>query len=323
MLRPTHILLSGIAALALAAGVVCWVWWHPSQPTIASNSQSLISNPPSLPLLPVVEKIIREGPQLPYLKFTFLIKELPLDLSPQDIDALIAFISGPQPRAFQDGEWGSLVNDIEECLTVQTVPSEKVAHGLITIFRDESKSQMQRDYALQHIGGFLIYLIHTQGAPPSTGQSPSSPISNLQFLLLSELKSAAADTSKPWSGTALNLLDGSLRAADYRTVEIPGLSRQSLTSLSIAAFQDPSAPLNARIPALQAAARCGSPEALAAARDILAAPSSPLMLVQVAASVVSQLGNKNDLPLLNSRLAANEKHARIALSQAIQTLSAN
>ena len=267
---------------------------------------------------------------MPYLKFTFLIKELPLDLSSQDIEALIAFISGPQPRVFQDGEWGSLVNDIEECLTVQTVPSEKVAHALIAIYRDETKIQMQRDYALQHIGGFLIYLIHTSKSDinnhPSTiinPSSPQSPIPNLQSLLLSELKSAAADTSKPWSGTALNLLDGCLRAADYRTVEIPGLDPGTLSALSIAAFQNPSAPLNARIPALQVAARHNSQEALSAARAILADPSSPLMLVQSSAAVVSQLGSKDDLPLLNSRLAANEKHARFALTEAIQNLSRN
>jgi hypothetical protein len=348
MPHRSHILLSGIAALALAAGVACWVWLQPSQGPISSHPHSAIPNPKSLPLLPVVEKIVREGPQIPYLKFNFLIKELPLDLTPQDIDALIAFISGPKPPAFQDGEWGSLVNDIEECLTVQTVPSEKVAHALIAIYRDESKIQMQRDYALQHIGGFLIYLIHTSPQnseiqnqqssignpspssihdPQSTTQDPSSspqsPIPNLQSLLLSELKTAASDTTKPWSGTALNLLDGSLRAADYRTVDVPGLNAEILSSLAIPAARNTSAPLNARIPGLQVAARLNSSEALDLARSIIADPASPILLVQAAAATISQLGSSEDLALLTNRLSANEKHARSALNQAIQKLSSH
>ena len=335
MPHRSHILLSGIAALALAAGVACWVWLQPSQGPISSHPHSAIPNLKSLPLLPVVEKIVREGPQIPYLKFNFLIKELPLDLTPQDIDALIAFISGPKPPAFQDGEWGSLVNDIEECLTVQTVPSEKVAHALIAIYRDESKIQMQRDYALQHIGGFLIYLIHTSPqnseiqnhqssiGNPSPSSSSQAPSSELQALLLTELKSAASNTTKPWAGTALNLLDGSLRAADYRTMDVPGLDPEILSSLAIPAARDTSAPLNARIPGLQVAARLNSSEALDLARSIVADPASPILLVQAAAATISQLGSSEDLALLTNRLSANEKHARSALNQAIQKLSSH
>jgi hypothetical protein len=323
-----RILLSSTAAVAIAAGIACWIWLRQDPPS--SNPQSKIHNPISLPLLPVVEKIVREGPQIPYLKFNFLIKELPLDLTPQDIDALIAFISGPKPPAFQDGEWGSLVNDIEECLTVQTVPSEKVAHALIAIYRDESKIQMQRDYALQHIGGFLIYLIHTSpqnseiqnqhssiGNPPSSHQSP---IPNLQSLLLSELKTAATDTTKPWSGTALNLLNGSLRAADYRTLDVPGLNAEIIADLAVTAARDISAPLNARIPGLQVAARLNSPAALTLARSILADPTSPIMLVQSASAAISRLGSIDDLPLLLTRSDSANRHTSIALNAAIRSI---
>jgi hypothetical protein len=260
---------------------------------------------------------------MPYLKFNYLIKELPLNLAEHDIQALIGFISGPRPSAFQEAEWGSLVNDIEENLTVQTVPSPQVADALIAIYRDETKIQMQRDYALQHIGGFLIYLIHTQGAPTTAGPSSSSTqsqISNLQSLLLSELKSAATDASKPWTGTALNLLDGCLRAADYRTVEIPGLNADTLVALALPVARDPAAPLNARLPALQLAARRGSPAARDLAREILSSPDPGVMLTQSASAVLARLGTPEDLPLLQTASSSATRHTSPALNEAIRAI---
>ena len=331
------------ALLLGAAGTGLWLASKPGQSSgpSASHPQSPISNPPSLPLHPVVTRILREGPDLPYLKFNYLIKELPLNLAAHDIQALITFISAPAPAKFQDAEWGSLVNDIEECLTVQTLPSPQVAQALIAIFRDPQKIQMQRDYALQHIGGFAIYLIHT-GVPTSVGQPPSSSPptihsqlstlppsspstihsqpSTLLPLLLNELKSAAAHSSQPWSGTALNLLDGLLRAATYRAVDIPGLDAASLVEIAIPIARDPSAPLNARLPALQVAARHDSPAARDLARQILATPDSSLMLIQSASAALAAVGTAADLPLLHTATVTATRHTAPALNEAIRAI---
>jgi hypothetical protein len=313
------------AALAAAVGVACLVWSKKTIPQTASHPQSPISHPRSLPNHPVVGKILSEGPQLPYLKFNYLIKELPLHLAAHDIEALIAFISGPCPSGFQEAEWGSLVNDIEENLTVQTVPSLRVAEALIAIYRDETKIQMQRDYALQHIGGFAIYLVHTgaKGTSEPSGSSPSSihdPQSAIFNPLLAELKSAAADTSKPWSGTALNLLDGCLRAADYRNVSVPGLNTETLVQLALPIARDPSAPLNARLPALQVAARHDSPAARDLAREILASPDPGVMLTQSAAAALARLGTQEDLALLQTASANSSRHTAPAINQAIRSI---
>lgn len=246
---------------------------------------------------------------MPYLKFNYLIKELPLNLAPHDIDALIGFISAPRPPKFQEAEWGSLVNDIEECLTVQTLPSGKVAQALIAIYRDESKIQMQRDYALQHVGGFAIYLVHTGAV-----SSPLLP------RLTDELKQAASDGSKPWSGTAFNLLDGLLRAAEYRSVEVPGLNADRLVEMALPIARDPSTPLNARLPALQVAARHNSPAARDLAREILSSPDSSLMLVQCASATLARLGTAEDLPLLQTASASAGRHTAPALNEAIHSI---
>jgi hypothetical protein len=339
MKTKTTLLLASTAALLAVGG---WLMW-PEKPTpqASSNPQSPISNPQSLPLRPIVSRIIHEGPDLPYLKFNYLIKELPLNLAPHDIDALIAFITGPRPKKFQDAEWGSLVNDIQENLTVQTTPSQAVARALIAIFRDETKIQMQRDYALQHIGGFAIYLVHTgsigardssRPSSPSTirnhqstiiNPSPSSPqsqIPHLQSLLLSELTSAASQSTKPWSGTALNLLDGLLRAAEYRNADIPGLSHEALVALAIPIARDPAAPLNARLPALQVAARRDSPAARDLARAILSSPEPGIMLTQSAAAALARLGTTDDLLLLQTASNSATRHTATALNEAIRSI---
>lgn len=313
-MNRSRLILSGIAVLALAGGVANWTRSGKSPgPSASAHPKSPIPIPQSLPLHPVVARIVKDGPTMPYLKFNYLIKELPTDLAAHDIEALIAFIMAPRPPAFQDAEWGSLTNDIQEALSVQTVPSQKVCEALIATYRDESRIQLMRDYALQHIGGFAIYLVHTRSVredtlPPFFGD------------LTGELNSAATQTFKPWSGTALNLLDGLLRAAEYRSVEVPGLNGESLVALALPIARDPSAPLNARLPALQVAARHDSPAARDLAREILSSPEPGLMLVQSASAALARLGTADDLPLLRSVSANATRHTAPALNEAIRSI---
>lgn len=312
------------AAILTAVGIVAW--WRNEAPapavTILTSATDCRPTATRLPLHPVVARIVNDGPLMPYLKFNYLIKEIPTDLAPHDIDALIAFVSGRQPGRFMEAEWGSLVNDIEEALTVQTIPSEKVARALSAIYRDESRTQLQRDYALQHIGGFAIYLIHAHHAPPGVAvpDFPPPAVTPLFSLLLNDLLHATSDPAKPWAGTALNLLDGILRAAESRSTRIPGLNLNSLVALALPIAENPALPLNARLPALQLAGRHRAPQAASLARSILSEPGSHLMLIQAAAAVLAQCGTQHDLPLLNARLADNQPHTRVALDHAIKSI---
>lgn len=251
---------------------------------------------------------------MPYLKFNYIIKEIPTNLAPHDIEALVGMLLGPKPAAFGEGEWGSIANDIEESLSVQVVPSARVAEAMITIYRDEARTQMQRDYALQHIGGFAIYLVHTRDTRNGT-------LPEFFGSLVDELKSATQDGSKPWAGTAFNLLDGLLRAAEYRGTEVAGLTPDELATQAMKVATDAKAPLNARLPALQLASRRNAPEALPFARQILKAPDSGVMLVQCAAAVLGQHGGAEDLALLQQQLATGKPHTQAALNAAIQQLS--
>lgn len=312
--------------LAAGVGLVVWRKWSvaPNQSQlVVPRDRPVAKAAASRPLNLVVSQILKEGPSTPYLKFNYLIKELPVDLGDHDLKALIEFISGPKPTGFQDAEWGSLVNDIEKAITLQTVPNPLVAEGLIAIYRDESKIQMQRDYALQHIGGFAMHLVQAESATSGDVSSPSkiesrqSPIFNL---LLSELTSAAGQTDKPWSGTALNLLDGLLRNAEYSNINLPDLTSQSLLEMALPIARDPSATLNARLPALQVAARHESPAARELAREILSSPNADLMLVQSAAAALAHLGTAEDLPLLQAASASATRHTAPALNEAIRSI---
>jgi len=264
----------------------------------------------------VVKRIVEEGPSTPYLKLNYIIKEIPTDLAQHDIDALLAFITGPHPHTFSDGEWGSLTNDIQEALTVQSTPNQKVANTLIATYRDESRTQMMRDYALQHIGGFAIYLVHTSRSAIGSEQA------SIFTPLLAELKSASADSSKPWAGTAFNLLGGLLRAAEARNIEIPGLSVSDLTAAAVNTAKNQGAPLNARLPALQFATSHDSPQARSLAREILTSPDPGIMLTQSASATLARLGTKEDLPLLQTASASASRHTAPSIDEAIHSIKA-
>lgn len=305
--------LLGTLVLAIVAGSG-GVAWHASRPKPTAFPVRAVAEPaPAPPFQPVVSRILTEGPTMPYLKFNYLIKELPTNLPRHDITALLDFITAPRPSRFSEGEWGSLTNDIQEALSVQTVPSEAVCDRFIATYRDQARIQMMRDYALQHIGGFAMYLVHTrenrQGTLP--GFFPK---------LVGEMKTAAGDPSKPWAGTALNLLDGLMRATEYRGEELAELNTPELIQLASPVAARSDIPLNARIPALQLMARRRAPEALVIARGILADPASHLMLVQSSAAVIGELGAQDDLALLEKANTTASRHSQPAIRTALKRL---
>lgn len=310
-------------AVSLLIALTSWVLWnhaHRTQPlTLPASPESVKDSKPEAepPLLPAVAHLVEQGSEQPYLRCLYLIKELPTDLAPQDLRALIAFISGPPPTHFLETEWGSLVNDIEEALTVQKTPSHEVAQALIAIHRDETSRQLLRDYALQHLGGFAIYLVHTGHLPAPV----DSPIASLFTNLVAELDSAAGHADRPWAGTALNLLDGLLRAADSHGLNLPNLTADHLVQLAIPLALNPSAPLNVRLPGLQVATRRHAPEVLPLARRILETPDASIMLIQCASATLAELGTPDDLKLLERLAPQASVHTQVAINEAMRAIS--
>lgn len=307
------------AAVLVAGGLGVGLSWHLRKGGSASDSRTLETENPKPetrpPLHPAVARIVGEGPSMPYLKFNYLIKEIPTDLAEHDIAALLDLVSGPAPAAFRETEWGSLANDIEEALTVQTRPSAAVARGLRNIYRDESRPRIQRDYALQHIGGFAIFLVRTQSEPMP------EPARGILDSLLADLRHAVSDPSNPWAGTSLNLLDGILRAAESRSIAVRDLDPAALVALALPIAGNPALPLNSRLPALQMIGRHRVPEAAPLARNLLSDPAASVMLVQASAAILARCGTEADLPLLRRMAAAAGPHTRPALDNAIRTLA--
>lgn len=106
------------------------------------------------PIRPCVSEVVAAGAFQPYLRLNYLVKAIPLDLAESEIGALLGFIRQPRPAGFTELQWGSVVNDIEETLTTQRVPSGRVARALASIRRQPAAPAVLRDYALQHLGGF-------------------------------------------------------------------------------------------------------------------------------------------------------------------------
>ena len=288
------------AAAALAAGLAFLpgLLRHGDAPAGASGEARQASagaRTPGAPapLRPCVSEVVAAGAFQPYLRLNYLVKAVPLDLAESEIGALLGFIRQPRPAGFTELQWGSVVNDIEEILTTQRVPSGRVARALSSIRRDPAAPAVLRDYALQHLGGFCIHLVRTAGGD-RPGFFPG---------MLAEVAEAAGKRDDPSAGTAINLLDGILRAAEETGRPVPGLDPDRVVALALPLAADQAAPLNARLPALQAAARRGSPEALAVARSVLAAPRSGpeaphFMLVQGACAALGRLGGAGDCPAL-------------------------
>ena len=74
--------------------------------------------------------------------------------------------------------------------------------------------------------------------------------------------------------------------------------------------------------ALQLIGRHRAPQAAPLARQLLADPASPIMLVQASAAVLAQCGTPDDLPHLEKQLNTGTPHTRPALAEAPKTLKA-
>lgn len=304
-----------VAAITLA-GLAVFAWNHHRRAITPPPSSISEFQPFSIsafsPLSPLVATITRDGPSMPYLKLTYELRKFDDSLTPADISALCAFIEGPKPAAFDDLAWGSIVNDIEEALTVQRVPSDAAADCLARIHRDTAKPMIQRDYAVQHLGGFLIYLVRTTPA----GQ----PLPKLTLRLMDEMRHATADPMLPLAGTALNLLDGICRAAGESGHVVPGLDTAALATLALTMAGRQDVPANVRLPALQIAARHGATGAADLARATLADPAADILRVQGAAAVLARSGTPADLPALEALASQANPHTKPAATEALTAI---
>ena len=157
-----------------------------------------------------------------------------------------------------------------------------------------------------------MFLIHTGDELPSYFHG-----------MMMELRSAAANMDQPVAGTALNMLDGIHRAAQYRSRTLPDLPESEFMELVMAAATNPAANLHVRLPAIQIAARHHVPGILEHVRGILSNPSpnQPIMLSQSACSAISLLGGSYELPLLQRIIMSGDPHLRPAAEAALATVN--
>ena len=237
------------------------------------------------------------SPSTPYKTRIDLIHSLGRDLSPAQVDGLLAYLSAPDPSLRPDRE-AALKNDVWNLLREQTVLPTNLVPTTIAVFRAHEQTPAILDYCLQHLG-----------AMSERVEEPS-----LRSEIRDCLEEASRETSQPYSGTALIALTHDPAPASP--------DRTFLLARTLALASDPAAHPAARATALQIGAEQGFAGVLPHVRAILADSSQPATLHISALAALGALGDAADLARLDA-FASAHPHSRFrpALDAARKKLS--
>ena len=237
------------------------------------------------------------SPSTPYKIRIDLIHSLGRDLPAAQTDALVAYLSAPDPSLRPDRE-AALKNDVWNLLREQTVLPTNLVPTTIAVFRAHEQTPAILDYCIQHLG-----------AVSERVEDPAA-LRDLRECL----EEASRETARPYAGTALIALTH---------VPAPGnADRTFLLARTLALASDPAAHPAARATALQIGAEQGFSGVLPHVRAILADPAHPATLHISALAALGALGDAADLARLDA-FAAAHPHSRFrpALAAARKKLS--
>ena len=224
------------------------------------------------------------SPSTPYKIRIDLIHSLGRDLPAAQTDALVAYLSAPDPSLRPDRE-AALKNDVWNLLREQTVLPTNLVPTTIAVFRAHEQTPAILDYCIQHLG-----------AVSERVEDPAA-LRDLRECL----EEASRENTRPYSGTALVALTH---------VPAPGnADRTFLLARTLALASDPAAHPAARATALQIGAEQGFSGVLPHVRAILAEPFHPATLHISALAALATLGDSADLPRLDD-FAAAHPHSR-------------
>ena len=315
--RPTtrHLLL---LAVVLAGGVVAIVATR-SKPTAAQMPAVARPAAPTGPLNPAAQALIDHANGGRCHEASVAAESLPADLALDDFRRLLAFSLGHQPKNLTSQAWDVVVNDIWEALRRQHSYPPEFASELVAYFRAPSTTDVLKDYAIQHLGGWL-----SSDLPAGAGENDLA----VRQQVLSFLVEASGMRTKTYSGTALYALDRSIRPGGAAEEACPALGPikaaciAPLQDAALALVNDASASTHARISAFQIALERRDLRALASARKIAADPAVPPMLRASAIACLGRIGAPSDLEIL-APIARNCTDPRLlcALKPAMESLS--
>ncbi len=222
-------------------------------------------------------------------------------INPEDAQILLAFISAPKPGDLADDEWEERVNVILNLLRQQSeVPG--LADYLLTT-ADKNPSRVLRLYALQHIS--LWYAKATEEAEKQR--------------MISLLETLATREEEETAGCAVPMLSDLQREGMKQGA--PVIDDERIAKASHHLVANTTAPQDVRISAIHACVDRMDAAPLPELRKIAADDSLVSTLRKAAICAIGQLGDEEDLKLLES-LPQADGNLSMAVNPARKALAA-
>ena len=315
MKRRPLILLS-VTALALILG---WVWHGQREATNQKEAATLKAtdgdeknadgikpgaNPPVI-ADPDVEFVVHGQVSRQELlqRINGFHRRLPAD----DGYHLLVWATGPMPPRFSQETWAELANDTLNILRNQENPPAEMTSRIVGMFRDPDAPAVMKDYAIQHLGGWLA-----DRDPLASWEKDAAA----QKLIAEVIMEAAATVDATYAGTALySLIEISSRLPEL-------VSQEKMDALIITAVESPATHKLTRISALQSAAQRRLPLSLPAARRLAFDENTDASLRLSAIACLGEIGDSEDARKL-AELGHDSANARLAaaIEPAIQKIT--
>jgi hypothetical protein len=220
-------------------------------------------------------------------------------LTPEDRDALLTYLTQPQPPTLSSGEWEERVNEILNLLRTQQggVPglSELMLH-----MAEQDPNPVLRMYALQHIAMWI----------------PDEPTPEKREAMVKYLQQLLQRPNDPLAGSALLFLtDLEHTGQIQRSAETDAQFQTAALNL----ITNPKTRPDVKISVLHACVDRKQNDILPTARTIAADESLMIPLRKAAIHCIARLGSKEDIPLFES-LAAENKDLQAATTPALENL---
>lgn len=224
------------------------------------------------------------------------IHDLGTELSPREIDALLAFtaihLNDQKKPGLKKLEFNGLKNELFIILMNQRI-KPSLGGALIAMLNDREMDITWRDYCVQFMGQWYFM----------------EPDQKVRQQMLQTMQQSLSDNQKSIAGTALTSL-----FSIYLKTKIGG---EELAQKAVSLLQDESTHNLTKISALDIAARFKRPEALEEARKLLKdASKTDKTVLMVAIATIGTLGNSSDLAMLEEMGKSYDSRMRIPVVRA-------
>jgi len=240
-------------------------------------------------------------------------RNLALEISPEDLVALKGFLAAPMPEGLAISLIGynSIRNDVMDILLqAQSLP-EGIGQLLVDIYSNPRQDEIWRNYSIQFMAPFYERQSKDVGSMPSSGDSV--PLIDELKLVEETLWKALEERDNSNAGTALLGLDKLSR-------NHPEFDRKQIDAAMLDLASDDQASVANRITAIRMCGEQGNTHALETARN-LAQNGDITMLRCSAIATLGDLGTEDDLVLLETYAASADERIRNIAQQALEKFS--